>query len=135
MDGNLYKFINALGDVVWYTSKTSRHLYGEAIDIINKQGYSFDKILQIIIGDPDILGKMIQYGVYCAIETTRDDTGNTVKHYHIGAVDTADSVSIKGQQTWWKNIIQVRQQSTIKMRNGKTINLNDYLSYNNKNKG
>lgn len=134
MDGNLYKFINALGDVVWYTSKTSRHLYGEAIDIINKQGYSFDKILQIIIGDPDILGKMIQYGVYCAIETTRDDTGNTVKHYHIGTVDTSDSVSIKGQQTWWKNIIQIRQQSTVKMRNGKTINLNDYLSYNN-NKG
>ena len=68
----------------------------DAIDIINKQGYSFDKVLQIIIGDPDILGKMIQYGVYCAIETTRDDTGNTVKHYHIGTVDTSDSVSIKG---------------------------------------
>jgi len=34
-EGSSYKFINSVGDIVWYNSKTSRHLYGEAIDIIN----------------------------------------------------------------------------------------------------
>ena len=43
-----YKCINAIGDVMYFKSNNSRHLYGEAIDIINN-GIDFTELMTTII--------------------------------------------------------------------------------------
>ena len=128
-EGSSYKFINSVGDIVWYNSKTSRHLYGEAIDIINGQGFSFEGVLDAIIGDFQTVYDMYSNGVYCAVEVTKDDTGNSVKHYHIGTVDQSSSDSISGQGQWWTQVKKIRNSETWSF-GGKTINFNSYKSMN-----
>jgi len=68
--GELYKFINTTGNIVYYSSKTSKHLYGEAFDIINGQGTTFESILDTILSSNEILAKMLENGVYVAKEAT-----------------------------------------------------------------
>jgi len=86
-NGDTWKFINANGDVVWYMSKTSRHIYGEAFDIINGEGTAFKDLGIMICTTPKILVDMFTNGVYLMIETTADDLGTGVQHYHLGTVD------------------------------------------------
>ena len=89
-----YKCINAIGDVMYFKSNNSRHLYGEAIDIINN-GIDFTELMTtIIMKKPSILQLMYDYGVSAYIEQAKDDTGTTTKHYHIGT-DT-----IKQKEFW-----------------------------------
>ena len=104
-DGNLWKFVNANGDVVWYSSKTSPHATGDAIDIINDEGTTFNEVAQYIISDNKTLYDMITNGVYLGIETSKDDTGNTVKHYHIGKPDKSNSGTYSAQKSWWEKVV------------------------------
>jgi hypothetical protein len=104
-DGNLWKFVNANGDIVWYSSKTSPHTTGDAIDIINDQGTTFNEVAQYIISDNKTLYDMITNGVYLGIETSKDDTGNTVKHYHIGKPDKSNSGTYSAQKSWWEKVV------------------------------
>ena len=129
-DGTLWKFINANGDIVWYSSNTSKHLYGEAIDIINNKGIEFADIAIAILNDKQTLYDMFINGVYCAIEVSKDDTGNTIKHYHIGTVDQSDSTSIASQKTWWEEVILFNKNNILTLSSGKSINLTSYASYN-----
>lgn len=112
-EGSTYKFVNSKGDVIWYSSPTSRHLYGEAIDIINGKGTSFGDVLKVIMDSPYILNKMFVCGMYCAVEQTKDDMGNTVKHFHIGKVDNQDSQTMKSQQNWWQQVMKYRGSATL----------------------
>jgi hypothetical protein len=70
---------------MYFESNNSRHLYGEAIDIINGNGVSFDDLLKKhLLINGDILKIMYDNGLSCYIETSVDDTGTTSRHYHIG---------------------------------------------------
>lgn len=47
----LYKCCNAKGEIMYFKENNSRHMYGEAIDIINKQGQDFNAIVKTIMND------------------------------------------------------------------------------------
>lgn len=127
-DGNLWKFVNAKGDIVWYSSKTSPHNTGDAIDIINGEGTKFEDIVKYILSDDKILYDMITNGVYLGQEVSSDG-GNSIKHYHIGKPDKSKSDTYKVQSAWW-NIVS-KTKSSIKY-NGQTIQTAQYLVYSNK---
>ena len=129
-DGNLWKFVNANGDVVWYSSKTSPHATGDAIDIINDEGTTFNEVAQYIISDNKTLYDMITNGVYLGIETSKDDTGNTVKHYHIGKPDKSNSGTYSAQKSWWEKVVGNFKQ-TISY-NSQNIQVAQFLKYSNK---
>ncbi len=129
-DGNLWKFVNANGDIVWYSSKTSPHATGDAIDIINDQGTTFDEVAQYIISDNKTLYDMIINGVYLGIETSKDDTGNTVKHYHIGKPDKSNAGTYSAQKSWWEKVVGNFKQ-TISY-NSQNIQVAQFLKYSNK---
>lgn len=104
VDGNafvkkngLYKCCNAKGQIMFFKENNSRHLYGEAIDIINKQGQDFNAIVTTIMNDQTFLGVMADNGCALCIEQTSDDCGAKTKHYHIGT--DADI-----QETWWDSV-------------------------------
>ena len=127
-DGNLWKYKNAKGDIVWYSSKTSPHNTGDAIDIINGQGTEFDKIIEYIISDDKILYDMITNGVYLAQEVSSDG-GNGIKHYHIGKPDKSNSETSKIQAAWWASVVAKKKSVKI---NGHEVQLAQYLTYTNK---
>lgn len=129
-DGNLWKFVNANGDIVWYSSKTSPHATGDAIDIINDQGTTFDEVAQYIISDNKTLYDMITNGAYLGIETSKDDTGNTIKHYHIGKPDKSNSGTYSAQKSWWEKVVGNFKQ-TISY-NSQNIQVAQFLKYSNK---
>ncbi len=80
----LYKCMNAKKEIMYFSTNNSRHLYGEAFDIINAPNYSFDNVLEDIYNDPNALECMLEAGVGIFIENTTDDLGVSSKHYHIG---------------------------------------------------
>ena len=83
MKNGLYKCKNAQGDVMYFSSPNSRHLYGEAIDIIN-DGMSFDEIMERVWADANVIKDMLDAGLGAFIEQTTDDLGVKSKHYHFG---------------------------------------------------
>lgn len=80
----LYKCCNAKGEIMYFKNNNSRHMYGEAFDIINRSGQDFNGILTKIMGDQKFLGVMADNGVALCIEKTTDDCGTATKHYHFG---------------------------------------------------
>lgn len=81
----MYKCANAKGEIMYFKSNNSKHLYGEAFDIINTQGQDFNEIMtKYIMLDNDLLKTMAMTGVAACIEQTTDDSGVASKHYHIG---------------------------------------------------
>ena len=88
MKNGLYKCVNANGKAMYFKSNNSKHLYGEAFDIINGPGQSFQGIMNdYVLKDPDILKTMLDNGVSACVETTQDDAGVQTKHYHFGTED------------------------------------------------
>ena len=60
--------MNAIGEVMYFKKNNSRHLYGEAIDIINN-GMDFTELMtNIIMKSPAILKLFYDYGVSAYIE-------------------------------------------------------------------
>lgn len=114
--GNLYKCITSTGEILWFTSYNSKHLYGEAIDIVNKSGYSLSNILDNIVSSNECLLLMYENGVSVYLETSTDDNGVSVKHLHIGT----DKI---GQKAFWDHVYSVRKTYMI---NGKSVA--NYLS-------
>ena len=126
-NGDVYKFVNSHGDVVWFNSATSRHIYGEAIDVINGKDTEFKDVLKAVMDDAHILSHMFSNGIYCAVEQTRDDTNNTIRHYHFGTVDKESQQTSINQSTWWADVM--RYTGTDILRDGgKVYKLNAYLS-------
>jgi hypothetical protein len=71
---------------MYFKNNNSRHLYGEAFDIVNASGQDFQKIMtDYVLKDMEILSTMWKYGVSACIETTQDDSGVQTKHYHFGS--------------------------------------------------
>ena len=123
---NGYKCIDALGNVMYFESNNSRHLYGEAIDIINGNGVSFDDLLKKhLLINGDILKIMYDNGLSCYIETSVDDTGTTSRHYHIGT----DTVK---QSSWWSAVQALNGGSNIITTSTSRFNLTNYMVNNNK---
>lgn len=98
--GNLYKCVSSSGQELWFSSNNSKHLYGEAIDIINSEG-SFEELGNKILNSNQILLFMYNYGLSMFIESTTDDLGVSVKHYHIGT----DTVA---RQAFWNQVYSSR---------------------------
>lgn len=83
--GGLYKCSNAKGEIMYFATNNSRHLYGEAFDIINGDGQDFKSIMtDYVLLNSNVLQAMISNGVACCIEQTKDDSGVSTKHYHFG---------------------------------------------------
>ena len=80
----LYKCCNAKGEVMYFKSNNSKHLYGEAIDIVNGSGQSFDSMLEQIMTSNSIVRSMCENGMAMCKETSADDSGVSASHYHIG---------------------------------------------------
>lgn len=125
-EGDVYKFINAKGEIMWFSDKTSPHLYGNAIDIINGKNTDYNKLINTIVGSPEVLAFMLTNGIYGINETSRDDTGNTVKHFHMGVA----SGNSGDQSKFWSWIEKtILESSTFKYQD-KVYNVNNYLQYN-----
>lgn len=80
----LYKCCNAKGEIMYFRSNNSKHLYGEAIDIVNGSGQSFDGMLEQMMTSNSIIRTMCENGMAMCKETSSDDSGVTASHYHIG---------------------------------------------------
>lgn len=94
----LYKCCNAKGEIMYFKNNDSRHMYGEAFDIINKNGLNFNDILtKYILNDQSFLAIMAENGVALCIEKTTDDCGASTKHYHFG---TDEDI----QTSWWQSV-------------------------------
>ena len=106
-----YKCVNNAGEVLWFESYNSKHLYGEAIDIINKEGYAFEDIFNNIVYSDDTLELMYNNGVSMYIENSTDSGGVNVKHYHIGT----DTI---GQKVFWD---EVYSRTGTYIVNGKSV--------------
>lgn len=98
--GNLYKCVSSTGQELWFSSNNSKHLYGEAIDIINSD-CSFEELGNKILSSNQILLFMYNHGLSMFIESTTDDMGVSVKHYHIGT----DTVA---RQAFWNQVYSTR---------------------------
>ena len=117
-----YKCMNAIGDVLYFKSNNSRHLYGEAIDIINVDMDFSDLMTKVIMRNKDILLLMYQNGVSAYIEQSKDDIGTTTKHYHLGT----DTIK---QKEFWASVKAVLGSDKIP---GTLINFTNYMKNNNK---
>ena len=94
----LYKCVNAKDEVMYFQSVNSRHLYGEAIDILHDGGLDFNTLLtDYLLTNEAILKHMFNNGICCYIENTKDAGGNSVQHYHLGTDPDK-------QHTWWMNV-------------------------------
>ena len=66
---NYYKCVNALGEIMYFKTNNSRHLYGEAFDIINANGQDFNALMtDIFMKDGNLLRLLYTYGVSAYIE-------------------------------------------------------------------
>ena len=118
-----YKCVNAIGDTMYFKQNNSKHLYGEAIDIINTNGIGFNELMtDIIMKSPTILTTMYNNGISAYIEQAQDDNGVVTKHYHFGT----DTIK---QKAFWNSVKAVNNKSTIIP--GTYI---DFSSYQSKNK-
>lgn len=124
-DKKNYKFVNSCGDVVWFSDKTSPHLYGRAIDIINGPNTEYNKLLAIFI-DPPVMAHMLENGMFAAQESCQDDTGNKVKHFHISVVDDS---SKKQQKAWWAYVKDKALKTKSFTYKDKTYDLTQYSTY------
>ena len=81
----MYKCVNAKGQVMYFKSNNSKHLYGEAFDIINGPGQDFNSIMsKYVMMNNQLLQEMALSGIGACIEQTTDDSGVATKHYHFG---------------------------------------------------
>ena len=118
-----YKCMNAIGEIMYFKNNNSRHLYGEAFDIINSGGLDFnDLMLKVIMVNSEILTLMYDNGVSAYIEQSKDDTGTTTKHYHIGT----DTIR---QREFWASVKALLGTDIIP---GTYINFTNYMANNNK---
>lgn len=119
-----YKCVNAVGDTLYFKQNNSKHLYGEAIDIINGNGIGFNELMtNVIMKSSNILTLMYNNGLSAYIEQAQDDNGVITKHYHIGT----DTIK---QKEFWNSVKAVNNKSSIIP--GTYI---DYSNYYSKNKG
>ena len=120
MKNGYYKCMNAIGDVMYFRANNSRHLYGEAIDIINS-GMEFTELMtNVIMKKPSILQLMYDHGVSAYIEQAKDDTGTTTKHYHIGT----DTIK---QKEFWASVRALNGSDRIP---GTLITFSNYMKNN-----
>ena len=100
----MYKCVNAKDQTMYFQSVNSRHLYGEAIDIIQGgDGLSFDGLLSdYLLTNEAILTHMFNNGICCYIEQSKDAGGNSVTHYHLGTDPDY-------QHTWWMKVKQANK--------------------------
>ena len=115
-----YKCMNAMGDVLYFKKNNSRHLYGEAIDIINNNIDFMELMTDVIMKNPEVLKLMYTYGVSAYIEQAKDDTGVTTKHYHIGT----DTIK---QAEFWASVRAILGNDRIP---GTVITFSNYMKNN-----
>lgn len=116
-----YKCMNAIGETMYFKTNNSRHLYGEAIDIINN-GIDFTELMtQVIMQNGTVLRLMYDNGVSAYIEQAIDDTGASTKHYHIGTDTTK-------QAEFWASVKAVLGMDKIP---GTAITFTNYMRNNN----
>lgn len=115
-----YKCMNAMGDVMYFKNNNSRHLYGEAIDIINSDIDFMELMTNVIMKDPEVLKLMYTYGVSSYIEQAKDDTGVMTKHYHIGT----DTIK---QAEFWASVRAILGNDRIP---GTLITFSNYMKNN-----
>ena len=115
-----YKCMNAMGDVMYFKNNNSRHLYGEAIDIINSDIDFMELMTNVIMKDPEVLKLMYTYGVSAYIEQAKDDTGVMTKHYHIGT----DTIK---QAEFWASVRAILGNDRIP---GTLITFSNYMKNN-----
>lgn len=121
MNGGYYKCLSSTGDVLYFKNNNSRHLYGEAIDIINSNGIGFvDLMTQVIMVNGDILKQFYENGVSAYIEQSVDDTGTTTKHYHIGT----DTIK---QREFWASVKAILGTDVIP---GTRLTFSNYTKHN-----
>lgn len=122
MKDGLYKCVNANGEIMYFKSNNSRHLYGQAFDVINGNGVSFDDMLtKHILVDDYLLQTMAANGFACVVESTKDDAGVTSKHYHFGTEK-------EYQELFWSSVKAINQTMSSQLKNY----ISNIYSYNDK---
>lgn len=103
-----YKVLTDTGDLLWFSSHNSRHLYGEAFDIIPSSG-SFSDLLTKICLDHKVIKCMNVYGICLAVETTEGGSA-AGSHFHI-------STDINYQTLFWEVANEKRERAHFKLLN------------------
>ncbi len=118
--GGYYKCMNAIGQTLYFKSNNSRHLYGEAFDIINVDIDFTELMTNVIMRNKDILSLMLENGISAYIEQAKDDTGTTTKHYHFGT----DTIK---QKEFWASVKAILGSDKIP---GTLVSFSNYMKYN-----
>lgn len=108
----LYKCANAKGEIMYFKSNNSKHLYGEAFDLVNSSGQDFNSIMtDYVMTDDSIIQAMAKNGIAACIEQTTDDSGVATKHFHFG---TDEAI----QTNYWDSVLALNKTmsaDTLKM--------------------
>ena len=119
----MYKCVNAKGQVMYFKSNNSKHLYGEAFDIINGPGQDFNSIMsKYVMMNNQLLQEMALSGIGACIEQTTDDSGVATKHYHFGT----DKNILK---PFWDAVRALNK----KLDSVTSAAISNYISYNTRN--
>ena len=103
-----YKVLTDTGDLLWFSSHNSRHLYGEAFDIVPTSG-SFSDLLTKICLDHKVIKCMNVYGICLSVETTEGGSA-AGSHFHI-------STDTNYQTLFWEVANEKRERAHFKLLN------------------
>lgn len=120
--GNVYKCITSTGKVAYFKEYNSRHMYGEAMDVINGPGLTMNDILESVIKSDTCLKIMFDNGVSMFGETTEDDNGLIAQHWHIGTGGTMQKEFWASVQEWIDKGLRPAKITGVGNINNYTIN-------------
>lgn len=120
--GGQYLCKDSSGKVLYVADPMNAHLYGEAMDIINGSGYSYQDLLSTICSDYNILKLMFKHGVSCFNEQS-EANGTKTQHLHVGT-------RTGNEKVWWNFVTETIGSSSF-IANGEYIDLQSYSMYSN----
>mgnify|MGYP001268514372 CR=1 FL=1 len=97
-----YKTLDSDGNIYWFSNNSSRHYYGEAVDIV-PEGTTYSELLESLCDNDNIMDVMHQFGLSVHLENLEAGAGKG-EHLCISTLggDTAS--------TWWKTANQIRTE-------------------------
>ncbi len=97
-----YKTLDSDGNIYWFSNNSSRHYYGEAVDIVPK-GITYSELLESLCDNDSIMNMMHQFGLSVQLENLEAGAG---KGEHLCISTLGGNTAF----TWWKIANQIRSE-------------------------
>lgn len=102
---DVYQTLDSDGNIYWFSNNSSRHYYGEAVDIIPK-GITYSELIESLCTNDSIMDMMHQFGLSVQMEKLEAGAGKG-EHLCISTLGGDTAVS------WWKIVNQIRSKHNL----------------------